>query len=123
MSSRSTRTFIQSSSRPIMIVTIDPATGKVWMVSLPRDTENVPLGEGVVDFKAIVAKAREGGGGAGIERQDAVRIDGHGAQFLAEGVDRAGIDRERYGLRPGPGNHTLPCELPHERSVFRYIAP
>ncbi len=32
----------------IMIVTIDPATGKVWMVSLPRDTENVPIAPGVV---------------------------------------------------------------------------
>ena len=32
----------------IMIVTIDPTTGKVWMVSLPRDTENVPIGPGLV---------------------------------------------------------------------------
>lgn len=32
----------------IMIVTVDPATGKVWMVSLPRDTEKVPIAPGLV---------------------------------------------------------------------------
>jgi LCP family protein required for cell wall assembly len=32
----------------IMIVTIDPATGKVAMISLPRDTENVPIAPGLV---------------------------------------------------------------------------
>ena len=32
----------------IMVVTIDPATAKVAMVSLPRDMENVPIGPGQV---------------------------------------------------------------------------
>jgi polyisoprenyl-teichoic acid--peptidoglycan teichoic acid transferase len=32
----------------IMIVTIDPATGKVAMLSLPRDTDQVPIGPGRV---------------------------------------------------------------------------
>jgi polyisoprenyl-teichoic acid--peptidoglycan teichoic acid transferase len=32
----------------IMVITIDPATGKVSMVSLPRDTERVPIGPGHV---------------------------------------------------------------------------
>jgi LCP family protein required for cell wall assembly len=32
----------------IMVVTIDPTTGKVTMVSLPRDMENVPIGPGQV---------------------------------------------------------------------------
>ncbi len=32
----------------IMIVTIDPASGKVAMVSLPRDMENVPIAPGLV---------------------------------------------------------------------------
>jgi LCP family protein required for cell wall assembly len=32
----------------IMVVTVDPATAKVSMVSLPRDTENVPIGPGQV---------------------------------------------------------------------------
>jgi LCP family protein required for cell wall assembly len=32
----------------IMVVTIDPATAKVSMVSLPRDMENVPIGPGQV---------------------------------------------------------------------------
>lgn len=32
----------------IMIVTIDPANGKVSMISLPRDMENVPIAPGMV---------------------------------------------------------------------------
>lgn len=37
----------------IIVASIDPRTGKVAMASLPRDTVNVPIGEGVTYFGRI----------------------------------------------------------------------